>query len=192
MNSTTNSVTDLLLSWSGGREAALDELAPLVYAELKKTAHTYFSKEPAGHGLQTTALVHEVYLRLTACEELDLRTRAQFFAFAGTLMRNILTDYARKHRARKRGSDVEKVSLGEVLDVPGHKGLSLDILLDIDRALRRLEEFDPRAARVFERRFFAGLSVAETAGLLEISPATVKRDWSVAKKWLSRELSGAR
>ena len=189
MSSNKNDVTDLLLSWSGGHEPALDELTPLVYAELKKTAHTYFSREPVGHGLQTTALVHEVYLRLTDCEKLDLRSRAQFFAFAGALMRNILTDYARKHHAGKRGSGVATVSLGEILDVPGHDGLSLDLILDIDRALRKFEELDPRAARVFERRFFSGLTVAETADLQRVSRATIKRDWSVAKKWLQRELS---
>lgn len=158
---------------------------PIVYDELRRLAHHYMHGERAGHPLQTTALVHEVYLRLTGIKGLQWRDRTHFFAMAGTLMRRVLVDYARSQNRDKRGGGLRVTSLDEsaVTVTP-----SVDIVA-IDEALERLATVDPQQCRVVELRFFAGLSIDETAEALGISPATVKRDWTTAKAWLHHELT---
>ena len=183
-----HNVTDLLIAWSGGNKDALDELIPLVYDELRRQASRYLRRERAGHTLQTTALIHEAYLRLVNQKDVHLQNRAHFFGVAARLMRQILVDHARtRGRAKRGGSDI-RVSLDEALAVA--KDETVD-LIAIDEALNRLAEIDPQQSRIVELRFFSGLSVEETSDVLEISPATVKRDWRVARAWLHRELQSA-
>lgn len=181
-------VTDLtqwLVGYGKGDNAALDLLLPHVYRELKKLAAVQLRKENAGHTLQPTALVHEAYLRLIDQREVKWQNRAHFFGVAAQLMRRILIDHARRKRARKRDAGGVRVSFDERL-ASGDEG-SPDILA-LDEALHRLHELDPRQAKVVELRYFGGLSVEETAAALGTSPATVKRDWTVARAWLHREL----
>jgi RNA polymerase sigma-70 factor, ECF subfamily len=166
----------------------LDKLMPVVYDELRRQAARYLRREKAGHTLQTTALIHEAYVRLVDQHNVQWQNRAQFFGMAAQMMRRILVDHARtKKRAKRGGSDI-KVSLGDA-DVLV-KGQDLDVVA-LDEALNRLAEIDEQQSRVVELRFFSGLTVEETAEVMNISPATVKRDWSMAKAWLHRELSGA-
>jgi RNA polymerase sigma factor (TIGR02999 family) len=177
-------ITELLVAWRQGDQHALDRLAPLVYKELQRLAQWQMRREPAGHTLQATALVNEAYLRLVDINRVQWQNRAHFFAIAGQMMRRILVDAARARGNQKRGGDVQKVSLAEGLCVPDRP----EDVVALDAALESLTQTDERKARVVELRFFAGLSVAEIAGVLNVSPDTVKRDWKLAKAWLGREL----
>jgi RNA polymerase sigma-70 factor (ECF subfamily) len=187
MPQTPQNVTELLIGWSKGDKQALDKLVPLVYDELRRQAARYLRRERAGHTLQTTALIHEAYLRLVGQRNVQWQNRAHFFGIAAQLMRRILVDHARsKKRAKRGGSDV-RVSLSEAtIKAPGE---DLDIVA-LDEALQRLAEIDEQQSRIVELRFFSGLTVEETAEVLSISTATVKRNWSMAKAWLHREISG--
>jgi len=178
-------VTELLLAWTAGEQGALDQLVPLVYAELRRLAHRRLRAERPGHALQTTALVHEAYLRLVDVKRLHVRKRTEFFALSAQLMRRVLVDAARTRAARKRGGDVLHVSLPAGLaDGSGNQA----DLVALDDALTALASLDARKAKVVELRYFGGLSVDETAGVLHVSPETVMRDWKTAKLWLLREL----
>jgi RNA polymerase sigma factor (TIGR02999 family) len=179
------SVSQLLADWAARDPGALDRLVPIVYDELRRLAHYHMQGERAGHTLQTTALVNEVYLRLAGIKGLQWRDRAHFFAMAGTLMRRVLVDYARWQRREKRGGGLAAISLD------GH-AIAAAPAVDIealDEALQRLAAVDPQQCRVVELRFFGGLSIEETAEALGISPATVKRDWTTARTWLHHELT---
>ena len=178
-------ITQLLLQLTLGRREALDRLMPVVYDELRSVAQAQLRGERPGHTLNTTALVHEAYLKLINVREVQWRDRAHFFAMAARLMRRILIDYARARKRDKRGGDVVPVTLEESLAVSGDRA---DDLVALDDALARLEQISDRQCRVVEFRCFAGLSVEETAEVLETSPATVKRDWAFARAWLNREL----
>jgi RNA polymerase sigma factor (TIGR02999 family) len=186
MTGRVDAVTELLLSWRQGDAAALDRLIPLVYQELRRVASRHLRHEAPGHALQATALVHEVYLRLVDIDRMALKDRAHFFAVAAVLMRQILVDQARRQRADKRGGGVTMVSLADVS--PATQPASVDVLA-LDEALQTLSALDARQCRVVELRFFAGLDVDETADALDMSPATVARDWALAKAWLYRRLA---
>ena len=183
----TQSITTLLQAWGGGDSAALDQLVPIVYDELHRQAERFLRREAPGHTLQTTALVNEAYLRLIDQRQAHWQNRAQFFGIAGQLMRRILVDHARAHRAAKRGGDAVQVTLDE--SAVEATGSDLD-LLALDDALTRLATLDPQQAKVVELRYFTGLGIEETAEALDISPATVKREWAMARAWLKRELGG--
>lgn len=182
-----NQVTELLLAWNRGDEGALERMMPLVYGELRRLAHHYMAGEKSGHLLQTTALVNEAYLRLIDSSRVQWQNRAHFFAVSATLMRRILVDFARSQNYQKRGGNAIHVSLNELM--PDTGGMNAD-LVALDDALVELAKTDERSSKVVELRFFGGLSVGETAEVLNISPETVKRDWNWAKAWLLRELSG--
>jgi RNA polymerase sigma factor (TIGR02999 family) len=184
---TPDHVTQLLIDWSNGDKAALDKLIPLVYDELRRLARYYMRRERSGATLQTTALVNEAYLRLIDQKNVRWQNRAHFFAIAAQLMRRILIDRARKRYNSKRGGDVQKISLDEAAVVS--KARAGD-LVALDEALSDLEKMDQRKGKVVELRFFGGLNIEETAEVMAISPATVQREWSMAKAWLYRELSG--
>ncbi len=181
-------VTRLLVAWRGGDADALDRLLPLVYAELRRVAHRYMRDERPNHPLQTTALVHEAYLRLIDVTRVDWQSRNHFFAVSAQMMRRILVEAARRRQADKRGGDASHVALDEAF-VPAPERAA--DLLALDEALERLATLAPRKARVVELRYFAGLSVEETAGVLEVSAETVMRDWRMAKLWLQRDLPAA-
>ena len=181
-------VTRLLLAWGEGEDTALDKLIPLVYQELRRLARRYMYGERAGHTLQTTALVNEAYLRLIDSRRVHWQNRAHFFAISAQLMRRILVDFARSRRYQKRGGGAQKVTFDEGLIVPPRQGRDL---VRLDSALDALADTDARKARVVELRFFGGLSVAETAEVLNVSPDTVLRDWRLAKDWLAREMGKA-
>jgi RNA polymerase sigma factor (TIGR02999 family) len=178
-------VTELLMAWGRGDEDALSRLTPLVYDELHRLAAAHMRREQAGHTLQTTALVNEAYIKLVDSNRVRWQNRAHFFAMAAQLMRRILVDFARKRRYQKRGGDWRQVTLAEGLGVSTN--LDSD-LVALDDALQELGKLDPRKARVVELRFFAGLSLDETAEALQVSTDTVGRDWRAAKAWLMREL----
>lgn len=191
------SVTALLRAWSGGDAAAPDALVPLVYAELRRQAERALRREGVGHTLQPTALVHEAWLRLGDQHEARWESRAQFFAVAAQMMRRVLVDHARTRHALKRGGGAAQVSLGDADAAVAAGGASaaaggptLDAVdvLALDDALTRLAAFDPQKARLVELRYFAGLSIPEAAAALGVSPATVGREWAVARMWLRREL----
>ena len=179
-------LTTLLQAWSAGDEAALEKLAPLVYDHLRRVARHYMAAENSGHVLQTSALVNEAYLRLFDCRQLDWRDRAHFFAVCAQLMRRILIDIARSSHYQKRGGGAPHISIDEALGVG--QLLNLEIV-SLNNALDALASVDPRKSRVVELRFFSGLSVEETAEVLNISKETVARDWRMAKAWLLRELT---
>ena len=181
----THEITRLLEAWGDGDERALDQLMPLVYEELRQVAHRYMAREATGHTLQTTALVNEVYLRLAGVRRGMWKDRAHFFALCAKLMRRILTDFARSRRSLKRGGKDHHVALDEALVVSKEPQADL---VSLHEALQRLEAFDQRKSRVVELRFYGGLSVQETAEILHVSPATVQREWSLAKDWLFSEL----
>ena len=182
-------VTELLRAWTAGEKAALDQLIPVVYDELRRQAARYLRRELPGHTLQTTALVNEAYVRLVDQKNVHWQNRAHFFGISAQLMRRILVDHARaKHRAKRGGSDL-RVTLDEATAVVRDREIDL---VALDEALNRLAKIDLQQSRVVELRFFSGLNVEETAEALRVSPATVKRDWSVAKAWLYREISGKR
>jgi RNA polymerase sigma factor (TIGR02999 family) len=179
----TSSATRLLLRWRNGDRGAFDELLPLVYDELRRLARGYLRRERVEHTLQSTALVHEAYLRLVD-QNVAWENRAHFFGIAAQMMRRILVDQARARQAAKRG-DALKVTLDEGMAVA--EARNLDVLA-LDRALHRLSQLDEQQGKVVELRFFAGLSIEETAEALSISSATVKREWAMAKAWLSSEM----
>jgi RNA polymerase sigma-70 factor (ECF subfamily) len=179
-------VTQLLAAWSKGDRSALDSLTPLVHEELRRLAHHYMKRERAGHSLQTTALVNEAYLRLVGQQQVEFQNRSQFFALAATLMRHILVDHARSRRDLKHGGGAVRVSLDKALQVSAD---SDDNLLELDEALVRLAALDARKSKVVELRFFGGLSVEETAAVLDVSGVTVMRDWKFAKAWLYNSLN---
>jgi RNA polymerase sigma-70 factor, ECF subfamily len=179
-------VSALLRAWSEGDQSALDQLAPIVYDELRRLAGHYLSRERIGHSLQATALVNEAYLRLVDYTRMRWENRAHFFAVSAQLMRRILVDHARRHNL-KRGGGVQHVTLEDTAIVGGGRAENLVVL---DDALQALARIDPRKSQVVELRFFGGLSVEETAEVLKISPVTVMRDWSTARAWLYREMGG--
>ena len=178
-------VTRLLQDWSQGKDAALDQLLPLVHQELRRLARRYMFGERSGHTLQTTALVNEAYLRLLGSRKVNWQNRAHFFAISAQLMRRILVDYARARGYQKRGGGVPKLTLDEAWMGPHEKGHDLGRL---DDALTDLAGVGGRKSKVVELRFFGGLSVVETAEVLKVSPDTVLRDWRLAKAWLAREM----
>ncbi|MCG3162478.1 MAG: hypothetical protein JMDDDDMK_03733 [Acidobacteria bacterium] len=180
-------ITQLLLQWSGGDAGALDRLTPLVYDELRKLARRYLRRQGPHRTLQPTAIVHEAWLRLVNYQQMEWQSRAQFYGLAATLIRNLLVDDTRRRQRRKRGGEVERVSL------TGAEPLVLRPevdLLALDEALRRLAERKPQHSRIVELRFFGGLTIEETAAALGISHATVERDWKLARAWLYVELAG--
>lgn len=183
----SHNITDLLRQWSAGDQRALDQVTPLVYEELRHQAARYLRRERPGHTLQTTALINEAYLRLIDAKDVHWQSRAHFFAIAANLMRRVLVDHARRRDADKRGGPHVRVQLDEALAVADEADVDL---LAIDEALDKLAAIDPQQAHVVELRFFSGLSVEETAAALGVSSKTVKRDWSVARAWLRREIGG--
>ena len=180
-------VTGLLLAWRQGDAAALDRLVPLVYDDLRRVARRHLRREPPGHALQPTALVHEVYLRLVDVDRMTLESRTHFLAVSARLMRQILVDHARRQRADKRGGGATVISLDEVAAAAAQTP-SVDVLA-LDEALDALSSFDARQCRVVELRFFAGLNIPEAADALGVSTATIEREWAMAKAWLHRRLS---
>ena len=179
-------VTDLLHRWSGGDEAALQQLMPLVYDELKRMAGYYLKLEAPQPSLTSTAIVHEAYLRMAGSAQLDLADRRHFFAVASRIMRHVLVDHARRRGAEKRGA-LHRAPLDEALTVPVQSDIDL---VALDEALEALGRTDDQKLRVVELRFFGGLSIEETADVMGLSPATIKREWSVARLWLYRQLYG--
>lgn len=178
-------VTQLLGRWRSGDLRALDSLIPLVYDELRSIAQHYLRNERPGHTLQSTALVHEAYVRMTNQDLPEWQNRAHFFAVAAQLMRQILVDHARAHRAGKRGSGVCNVALDEAMG----KAQAVDVdILALDEALKTLSDMDPQQAKIVELKFFGGLSIEDTAAVMGVSSSTVKRDWVTARAWLHREL----
>jgi RNA polymerase sigma factor (TIGR02999 family) len=186
LDTSPHDVTRLLVDWSHGDSSALEKLTPLVYGELKRLAGRYLRRERAEHTLQSTALVHEAYLRLIDQSQVQWQNRAQFYGIAAEMIRRILIDHARGRQAAKRGDGAIRLTLDDAMAAPG--SLDLD-LVALDDALADLARLDPRQSRLVELRFFAGLSIEESAEVLGISPATVKREWTAAKAWLYRELS---
>jgi RNA polymerase sigma factor (TIGR02999 family) len=182
-------ITQLLRAWSAGDEEALDRLTPLVYRELHRAAQRYMARQQPDHTLQTTALVNEVYLRLVAFKEVSWADRTHFFAVCAQLMRRILTDWARGQQYLKRGKGARHVCFDEALVLSPERGSDL---VALDEALKALSEVNSRRSQVVELRFYGGLSVEETAGVLKVSPETVMRDWKLAKLWLLREMSGGK
>lgn len=181
----SQNITHLLKEWSDGDQRALDELTPLVYEELRQQAARYLRKERPGHSLQATALINEAFLRLIDVKNVQWQNRAHFFGIAANLMRRILVDHARRRDAEKRGGTQMRLTLDDAFAIAKEPAVDL---LAIDEALDRLAAIDEQQARVVELRFFSGLSVEETAAALGVSPKTVKRDWSVARAWLRREI----
>jgi RNA polymerase sigma factor (TIGR02999 family) len=180
-------VAGLLRQWSGGDAAALEQLVPIVYQELRRLAHYHLRRERDGHTLQTTALVHEVYLRLCGQDEPRWEDRAHFFAVSARMMRRILVDYSRRRGAGKRGPGAIHLRLDDALSIPVAEPSDL---LALDGALEELAAFDARKCQVVEMRFFAGLQAKEIAAALKTTEATVRRDWNIAKAWLFRYLEG--
>jgi len=187
----SHDVTALLQAWGRGEAAVLDELLPLVYGELHRQAERHMRAQPAGHTLQTTAVVHEAYLRMVDRDGggAEWQSRAQFFALASRAMRSVLVDHARARRAGKRGGGAAGLTLGAADEVADNQP-DVDVLA-LDEALTRLAALDPRLAQVVELRYFGGLGIEEAAQTLGVSHATVERDWRTAKLWLRRELTGA-
>ena len=186
MAQNSHEVTQLLIQWSNGDKAALDKLMPLIYEELRQLARHYMNRERAGHTLQTTALVNEAYLRLINRKQVHWQNRAHFFAIAAHLMRSILVDHARSHAYAKRGGGARKIALDEALAVSQQRAADV---VALDDALKRLAEIDRQQSRIVEMKFFGGLTIEETAEVLGLSPATIKREWSTAKAWLYHELN---
>jgi RNA polymerase sigma factor (TIGR02999 family) len=185
-NAGNGDVTRLLADWSNGDRRALDELLPLVYEELRHLANAYLRRERDGHTLQSTALVHEAFLRLVNQRDVHWRGRAHFFGIAAQMIRRILVDHARAQRAAKRGAGAVRLELDDAIAVAHQRDLDL---IALDDALGRLAMLDARQSRIVELRFFAGLSVEDTAEVMAISTATVKREWASARAWLFREVA---
>jgi RNA polymerase sigma-70 factor, ECF subfamily len=186
-DSSLSEITELLIAWGDGRREALDDLIPVVYADLRRLAGGYMRREPAGHPLQPTALVSEAYLRLIDQRRVKWRNRAHFFGVAAGMMRRILIDYARRRRAERRGRDWERVTLTG-LDVASEGPNQIDVLA-LHESLERLAVFDPQQARIVELRYFGGLTIDEAAEVVGVSEATVAREWTIAKAWLRANLS---
>ncbi len=184
--SSRHEVSSLLQAWRGGDQAALEKLTPLVYGELRRLAHCYMTRERTDHTLQTTALVHEAFIRLVGANKIDWQDRSHFFAVSANLMRRILVDWARSRHYRKRGGDARRVSLNEIPLVAPASDIDL---MQLNDALEKLEKFDSRKGKVVELRFFGGLNLDETAEVLKVSRDTVKRDWKLARNWLLCEMS---
>src|SRR6266550_2595549 len=182
----TNDVTQLLIKWSNGDKAALDKLMPPIQEELRRLAHHYMGRERPGHTLQTTAFVNEAYLRLVNSKDVHWQNRTHFFAIAAELMRTILVDHARSHAYAKRGGGLRKIELDEAMIVSQERAVEV---LALDEVLKELADIDPQQSRIVELRFFGGLTIEETAEVLGLSPATIKREWSTAKAWLYHELA---
>jgi len=178
-------ITRLLQEWSDGDQTALTKLMPLVYDELRRLAHRYMAQERSDHTLQTTALVHEAYLRLVGQKDVQWQNRAHFFAVSAQLMRRILVDHARTQHAAKRGGGGLKLSLDEAANVPYEPAAEL---IALDEALTKLADIDRRKSRIVELRFFGGLTLDEVAEMLSVSSPTVMRQWRVARAWLYREM----
>ncbi len=185
MTPSPKDVTQLLLDWRDGNKEALDKLIPLVYDELRRLADHYLRRERPDHTLQATALVHEAYFRLVDQRNVDWQNRAHFFGIAAGLMRRILLEHARSHRAAKRGGDKQKLSLDEAMGLSKERDVDL---VSLDDALTSLEAIDPQKSRIVELRFFGGLTIEETAEVLGVSPITVNRAWRITKAWLLREI----
>lgn len=185
MSEMSENLTELLIKASNGDKTALDEILPSVYDELRKIAANYLHRERGDHTLQATALVHEAYLRLIDQRKVDWRNRSQFFGLAAQMMRRILVNHAENRNAQKRGSG-QKLQLDETVDVSFEDNLDL---MALDAALKKLAEVDEQKSRIVEMRFFGGLTIDETAQVLEKSTATIEREWAFAKAWLHRELS---
>ena len=184
----TDSVTKLLLEYSNGNQAVVNDIFPLIYDELKKIAGNYLRNERGSHTLQPTALVHEAYLKLVDHTRINWQNRAHFLGMAATMMRQILIDHARRHRAGKRGGEHENLSLEEsIVIVSDEKSMDL---IALDDALKELAKFDEQKSRIVELRYFGGLSVEETAEVLGVSEITVKRHWRMAKAWLAEAING--
>ena len=188
MSASPRDVTQLLLAWRNGDEGARDALMPLVYQELHRLAHQYMRRERPEHTLQTSALVNEAFLRLVDQRNVQWQNRAHFFGIAGQMMRRILVDYARNRMYAKRGGGACQVSLDEELIISDERSAEV---VALDDALQSLASLDERKSRVVELRFFSGLSIEETAEVLGVSPGTAMRDWTLAKAWLRREMSGS-
>ena len=189
METSTGEFTRLLKDCGAGNRQALDKLLPLVYEELRRLAHSFLSRERSDHTLQTTALVHEAYLKLIDQRSVNWENRAQFFAISARAMRRILLDNARRHTAAKRGSGGQKISLDDVatLSTDGAN----ESLIALDLALQKLETIDAEQSRIVELRYFGGLTIEETAEALQTSPSSVQREWTIARAWLYKEISGA-
>jgi RNA polymerase sigma factor (TIGR02999 family) len=185
LSTAPQAVTQLLVEWGKGDRSALEKLTPLVYEELKRLATRYLRRERREHTLQSTALVHEAWLRLIDQKHVHWQNRAQFFGIAAEMIRRILIDHARNRQAAKRGDGALKLTLDDALAAPDIRDLDL---VALDDALQDLAKFDPQQSRMVELRFFAGLSIEESAEVLGVSPATVKREWAAARAWLYREL----
>jgi RNA polymerase sigma factor (TIGR02999 family) len=179
----------LLQDWSIGNREALDKLLPLVYDELRRLAHSYLTRERPDHTLQTTALVHEAYLKLIDQHSVNWQNRAQFFAISAQAMRRILLDNARRHTAAKRGSGGQKVSLDEV--ATRSTDAASESLIALDEALQKLANIDADQGKIVELRYFGGLTIEETAEVLKISPSTVQREWTIARAWLYNVVAGS-
>jgi RNA polymerase sigma factor (TIGR02999 family) len=187
-SSPPHEITQLLAAWSEGNQAALDQLYPLVYNELRRLAHGYLRRERKGHTLQTTALINEAYLRLVDQKHVHWANRSHFFGISAQIMRRILIDHARRYDYAKRGGGAQRISLDEAAVVAKQRGRAL---LMLDEALKSLAKIDPRRSQVVELRYFGGLNNEEIAGVLKISENTVMRDWNMARAWLYQELSGS-
>jgi RNA polymerase sigma factor (TIGR02999 family) len=185
MSETPRDITALLGQWQGGDQKALSALTPLVYNELRRLAQSYLNRERGNHTLQGTALVHEAYLRLVDQRQVQWRNRNHFFALSAELIRRILVDHARAKMAGKRGGDQVRLSLEDGMEPAAEEDIDL---VALDDALRLLAHIDPQQSRIVELRYFAGLKIEETAEVLNISPATVKRDWAMARAFLKREM----
>lgn len=181
-------VTQLLVAWGKGDELAREQLMSLVYEELHRLAHRYMSRESPGHTLQTSALVNEAFVRLVDQKQVQWQSRSHFFGIAAQMMRRILVDYARGRNYAKRGGGAQQISLDEGLILSEERSAEV---VGVHEALERLAEFDSRKSQIVELRFFGGLSIEETAGVLGVSPGTVMRDWTLAKAWLRREISSS-
>lgn len=182
----SDKVTELLADWSGGNEAAFDSLFAVVYDELRRMASSYMRRERSDHTLQTTALVHEAYLKLVKQSDSPLQNRVHFFAVAAKVMRQVLIDHARTRHYEKRGGKAVRISLEEAAVLSDERA---EALIALDEALTELSAKDERQSKIVEMRYFAGLTIAETADYLEVSPDTVSRDWNMSKAWLYRRLN---
>jgi RNA polymerase sigma-70 factor (ECF subfamily) len=186
MTPSPNEVTQLLIEWSNGNQAALEKLMPLVYEELHRLAHRYMGHERPGHTLQTSGLVNEAYLRLIDQSRVEWQNRSHFFGIAAQMMRRVLVDYARNRSYAKHGGGAQRVSLDDARIFSPERS---DDVVALDEALNELAAFDPRKSQIVELRFFGGLSIDEAAEVLSVSPGTVMRDWTLAKAWLRRAMT---
>jgi RNA polymerase sigma factor (TIGR02999 family) len=186
MDASPSDITELLTAWGNGDQTAGDRLMSVVYEELHRLAHHYMNRESPGHTLQTSALVNEAFVRLVVQTNVKWQNRAHFFGIAAQMMRRILVDHARSRHYAKRGGGAQHFSLDEALVISDERTAEV---VAVDEALQRLEEWDARKSKIVEMRFFAGLSIDETAQVLGVSPGTIMRDWTLAKAWLRREIS---